>query len=101
MVEVTAPLPAFKSKPTANRRFRFFGPSLSEGVLVIEGEKEADLYLCEADTETGELLLANQTDAEAAVYSVGKDKCTCKGFVYHRHCKHTQVLGELLKLKGV
>lgn len=100
MIDYTAELPSLKSKATANRRFRFCGLTPTEGVLVIEGPKEADLYLCEEGDE-GEVLLANQTDEEAAIYSVRPDQCTCKGFFYHKHCKHQQVLAELLRLKGV
>lgn len=100
MIDLTAELPALKSKATANRRFRFCGLTPTEGVLVIEGPKEADLYLC-AEGDEGEVLLANQTDEEAAIYSVRPDQCTCKGFTYHKHCKHQQVLAELLRLKGV
>jgi len=97
VVTVEMQLPPMESKPTKNRSFRFYGRSLAEGVLLIEGERESDLYLWEKDPEQeGTVLIANQTDADAEIYSVSLDRCSCKGYTYHRRCKHKQVL-ELLK----
>lgn len=82
---------------TARNRLLGYAGSSESGKLVIAGPKEFAVYLVELDAESGNYLLAHQTDEDGAIYECGPGGCSCWG---NRrwgsdNCKHFLSLREL------
>jgi hypothetical protein len=92
----SGPLPPLPSRPLRRRAFAYSGTGLEEGVLVITEGSKVDQYLLEWDGGERTWLLAKQT-GEPEVYCSQPDRCSCKGFRSWRHCRHSEVLKELVR----
>jgi hypothetical protein len=83
---------------TARNRLLGYAGDREGGKLVIAGPKEFAVYLVELDSESGNYLLAHQTDADGAVYECGPGGCSCWGarrWGPTDSCKHFLSLREL------
>jgi hypothetical protein len=83
--------------PTRRRTLRLARTEAGSLALTIaetkSGRQQIDVYYL-SRTEKGWRFSKH----DCAVYEVTPKTCNCKGFTFHRHCKHTEALRKLESL---